>query len=151
MGISYSTAKWLVGPTAILTFLSYADLFQRRQQVSSLISQRSSMAYSPLPTCSMSIMQTYLSGALCRSSLVASSSPNSCSSSRGSTACTSLIQRSRSSGPSWTKSVCFCQVSLSNLGIRLTQDRSGLRTLLFPRQCLHRQYVLRPSLLLKIG
>ena len=145
MGISYSTAKWLVGHQNLPDFvdLKYADSFARRQRVSSTTLQPSSMACSPLPTCWMSITQICLSGAPCPSLLVASSSLNSCSSSRGSTACTSSIPRNQSSAPNWTRSVCFSRESLLTLGTRLTDDRSGLRALLLRRQPLHKQYVVR--------
>ena len=105
MGISYSTAKWLVGHQALLISLKYADLLARRQQPSSSTSQPSNMAYSPLPTCWTSIMRTYLSGAQCLNSSAASSSPSSCSSLHGSTVYTSLIPRHQLSAPNWIKLV----------------------------------------------
>lgn len=73
----------------------------RRQHPSSTTLLCSNMAYSLLRTCWTSIMRIYPSGALSLSSLVASSFPNRCSSLPGSTACTSLIPKSRLSAQSW--------------------------------------------------
>lgn len=107
MGISYSTAKWLVGLQAVTFLLSYADLLERRQQASSSTLQPSSMVCFPRPTCWTSTMRTCRSGAPCLTSLAASSFPSSCSSSHGSIACTSLIPRSQPSVPSWIRLVGF--------------------------------------------
>lgn len=141
MGISYSTAKWLVGHQAIPTSLSYADLLQRRRHPSSSTLQPSSMACSPLPTCWTFTTRTYPSGARCLSSLAASSSPSSFSSSHGSTAYTSLILRSQSSAPSWIKLVGSHPRLDQTPDTRLTTDCSRLRALLHDRQYLHRQCV----------
>ena len=111
MGISYSTAKWLVGHQVTPTTMNFAYLLQRHQRAFSSTSQPSSMAFSPPPTCWIFITQIYLSGARCPTSLVASSFPSSCSNLLGSTACTNLIPRSQSRALSWIKLVDFFRES----------------------------------------